>query len=419
MAASLRQGRGSSKMGARPSILFYCQHSLGMGHLVRSMALAAGLAERFRVVFLNGGPVPGGINLPAGLEIIDLPPLGLDSDGRLVSRDNRFSLDRSRELRREIILEAFHSLRPQITLIELFPFGRKKFAYELLPLLEEARNIEPPRPLVVCSLRDILVSRQGDQQKHDDRAVEVANQYFDCILVHSDPEFARLEESFHACSKLSRPVHYTGYVSVKRDARDKSNVIRRRRIIVSAGGGLVGHRLLQTAIEASRELRDENVEIKLIAGPFLPEQSWQSLCAGARAQKGLRLVRSVPDLCEEMREAAASVSQCGYNTSLDIIQSGVPALVVPFAEGGEDEQMKRAKRLERLGVVRVLDQQQMNAGRLADEMRGLLDFKPQAPALDLNGVENSAQILEGLLQTHVSKYARSPYAAGRTQKAHP
>lgn len=417
MAAILRQDQGSSKMSARPSILFYCQHSLGMGHLVRSMALAAGLAERFRVVFLNGGPVPVGINLPTGLEIIDLPPLGLDSDGRLVSRDSRFSLDRARALRQEIILETFHCLRPQIALIELFPFGRKKFAYELLPMLEEAKRSEP-RTLVVCSLRDILVSRQGDQQKHDDRAVEVANQYFDRILVHSDPEFARLEESFHACAKLSGLVHYTGYVSVKRNAGDKSSVIRRRRIIVSAGGGLVGYPLLQTAIEAHAKLRDENVEIKLIAGPFLPEQSWQSFCAHARAQEGLHLVRSVPDLCQEMREAAASVSQCGYNTALDIIQSGVPALVVPFAEGAEDEQMKRAERLERLGVVRVLDQQQMNPCRLADEMRKLLAFKPQAPALDLNGVENSAQILEALLQTHISKYTRSTPTAGRTREAH-
>src|ERR1044072_4075041 len=100
-------------MGARPGILFYCQHSLGMGHLVRSMALAAGLSDRFRVVFLNGGPLPKKINLPAGVEGVDLPPLGMDSDGQLVSRDRRRSVDRARELRRKRILAAYRSLRPQ------------------------------------------------------------------------------------------------------------------------------------------------------------------------------------------------------------------------------------------------------------------------------------------------------------------
>ena len=44
----------------RPALLFYCQHSLGIGHLTRSFALAAALVPHFRVVFLNGGRLPPG-----------------------------------------------------------------------------------------------------------------------------------------------------------------------------------------------------------------------------------------------------------------------------------------------------------------------------------------------------------------------
>jgi predicted glycosyltransferase len=406
-------------MSARPAILFYCQHSLGMGHLVRSMALAAGLADRFRVVFLNGGPLPKGINMPAGVEIIDLAPLGLDPDGRLVSRDRRRSVDRARELRRKRILASYRSLRPQAVLIELFPFGRKKFANELLPLLDEASASARLRPLVVCSLRDILVGGRDDQRKHDERAVAVANQYFDAILVHSDPAFARLEESFPACSELRPPIRYTGYVSPRRAAGDEPGVIRRRRVVVSAGGGLVGHSLLQTAIEAHALLGGDDVEMRVIAGPFLPEPSWQSLRRAAHGRRGLQLIRSVPDLCREMREATASVSQCGYNTSLDILQSGVTALVVPFAGGAEDEQTRRASRLEQVGAVRVLAEREMSAGRLADEVRALFDFKPEAPALDLNGVENSARILEGLLQTIQPGAAHQPPLRGLSREARP
>lgn len=403
-------------MSKRPTILFYCQHSLGMGHLVRSMALAAGLAERFRVVFLNGGPLPQGVSLPAGMEVIDLPPLGLDGDGQLVSRDRTHTLEDARGIRRKVILDAFHSLQPEIVLIELFPFGRKKFADELLPMLEEARTTASPRPVVVCSLRDILVGQRRDQQRHDERAAACANHYFDAILVHSDPAFARLEESFHACSKLTTPIHYTGYVCLKRDR--KSDVVRQGRVIVSAGGGLVGFPLFQIAIEAHALLRDENVEMKVIAGPFLPEESWQSLLAAARGRKGVQLFRSVPDLCEEMRAAAASVSQCGYNTSLDILQSGVPALVVPFAEGLEDEQMQRASRLEQLGAVRLLDQREMTPLRLAGELRALLSFKPQGTALDLDGVGNSAGILEELIQLKPSRAAHSSEGVVAGREAH-
>src|SRR5215213_9502605 len=172
-----------------------------MGHLVRSLALAASLAERFRVVLLNGGKLPPRLVVPRGVEVVNLPPLGLDPEGRLVSRDGRRTAERALELRRGLIMDAYRALRPRVVLVELFPFGRKKFADELLPLLEEARAESARRPLVVCSLRDILVGKRSEQQKHDARAVETANRYFDAVLVHSDPTFARLEESVGSYSQ--------------------------------------------------------------------------------------------------------------------------------------------------------------------------------------------------------------------------
>ena len=61
----------------RPSLLFYCQHSVGLGHLMRSYALCAELAHRFRVVLVCGGPLPDGIAPPRGVEVVALPALGV------------------------------------------------------------------------------------------------------------------------------------------------------------------------------------------------------------------------------------------------------------------------------------------------------------------------------------------------------
>src|SRR3989475_13223949 len=97
----------------REAILFYCQYVLGMGHLVRSLALARALADRFRVVFLNGGPVPRGLPRPAGIEFVDLPPLGFDATERLVSRDSRRPLERAQRERRETLLPPLHRLPPR------------------------------------------------------------------------------------------------------------------------------------------------------------------------------------------------------------------------------------------------------------------------------------------------------------------
>ena len=193
----------------RPALLFYCQHSVGLGHLMRSYALCAELARRFRVVLLCGGELPEGIAPPAGVEIVALPPLGVQS-GRFGSRDARLSTERAWALRSDRIQATLRTVQPAVVLVELFPFGRAKFARELVPLLREARALGA---LTACSLRDILVSGRDDQRAHDDRARDLADAHLDAVLVHCDPSFARLEDTFAPTRPLHVPVHYTGFAT--------------------------------------------------------------------------------------------------------------------------------------------------------------------------------------------------------------
>ncbi|HEX6044981.1 MAG TPA: glycosyltransferase, partial [Pyrinomonadaceae bacterium] len=136
----------------------------------------------------------------------------------------------------------------------------------------------------------------------------------------------------------------------------------------------------------------------VVAVPFLREAEWEELRVAANGRRGLTLVRSVPDLYSELCHARASVSQCGYNTAMEIIQAQAPALVVPFAGGGEDEQLKRARRLETLGALRVLEQKEMTPKRMAEEIRHLIDFQPRTIHLNFDGARRSTHILRDLLE---------------------
>jgi predicted glycosyltransferase len=394
------------KMTTRHAILFYCQHSLGMGHLVRSLALAESLAERFHVMLLNGGRLPKGVVIPAGVQVINLPPLGIDENNQLVSHDKRISVERALDRRKKMIRTCFDNLRPAVVLLELFPFGRKKFAAELRPLLEAANSPET-RSLVVCSLRDILVNQRVNQQKYDDRAAMLANQFLDLVLVHSDPTFAHFEESFRPTVRLKVPVIHTGFV-VQRLPATACVENPRKRILVSAGGGIVGEPLLQMAIEALSYFEDDpSIEMKVIAGPFLPDEAWNTLRAVARGKTQLSVVRHVSNLCDELRGATVSISQAGYNTCLDVLRAGVPALLVPFARGDENEQRKRALRLHRLGAVRMLDQENLDPMRLAAAIRELTNFQMAKPQFDLNGAERSTQIIESMVKSAIQPKAIS------------
>jgi predicted glycosyltransferase len=370
-------------------ILFYCQHSVGLGHLMRSRALCAALAERFRVVLVCGGALPAEIAPPPGVDVVALPPVGVGPGARFVSHDPRYTLERAWAARADLLHRTLRAVRPRAVLVELFPFGRAKFARELVPFLEAARGAGAAS---ACSLRDILVTRRENQAAHDARARRIADAHLDAVLVHSDPRFARLEDTFAPAEPLRVPVHYTGFVVA--DGAEPAE--REPRIVVSAGGGLVGEPLLRTAIEAHRLART-GLRMRVIGGPLLPDDAWRRLRRAAEGVPGLELVRSVADLGAELRTATAAVSQSGYNTALEIVRARVPALVVPYATAEEDEQRRRAARLERRGALRVLAPERLEPGTLARELERLPAFRPAPLALDLDGARRTCELVADLL----------------------
>lgn len=386
----------------RPALLFYCQHSLGIGHLTRSFALARALAARFRVVFLNGGRLPPGVPVPADMERIDLPPLGMDDGHTVVSRDGALDVEAARVQRRALIDAAVQRVRPAVLLVELFPFGRKKFAGEILPMIRAARRQAGGPALVACSLRDILVDARPDQAHHDERARWMTDRWFDAVLVHSDAGFARLQDSFHPRRPLRTPVFHTGYVVPSRDREQP--VARGEHLLVSAGGGIVGEDLFRSVL-AARERLAEPVPLRIVAGPFLPEPAWRALRARCEGVAGVTLLRHVGDMVAEMRAARASLSQCGYNTALDLVVSGVPALVSPYETATENEQRGRAEKLAALGALQCLPQGALAPAPLARAIEALLRFTPRPAALALDGAQRSAEILVSLLADRVREAA--------------
>lgn len=375
-------------------LLFYCQHALGMGHFVRSIALADRLADDFGVLFLNGGAVPTGLTFPSRVDRIDMPALGMTETGRLVALDPDYSVDGALEARRALMLDVFRSWRPDVVLIELFPFGRKKFEAELVPLLDAVRLIGASggrAPLVVSSVRDLLITGRADQQRFDDRARELCDRYFDLVLVHADPILASFDESFRPSVPLRTPVEHTGFLS---RPVPPSHDGPRSGVLVSAGGGLVGEPLYRVAVEAHRaNWAACGLATTLVAGPFAPAATLEWLDEAARSTPGLTVLPHVPDLRPLLQRAALSVSQCGYNTALDLVSTRTPALVVPFGDGHENEQSRRAERLAANGLLRWLPAGHVTAERLAAAILETRNFRPAVSDLRMNGADETVRLL--------------------------
>ncbi len=386
-------------------LLFYCQHILGIGHLIRSMEIVKGLTGEFQVCFLNGGEPIADFPVPCGVEIVQLPPLKTDNEFSELHLPSGFdSLDAVFAARTQQMLTVLQRLQPDVLMIELFPFGRRRFSPELLPLIEAACD---RGTRVVSSLRDIVVTKQ-DQARHEAKVVKLINRYFDLLLIHGDPQFMPLERSFSCIKDLNCPVHYTGYV-VQGDAygansespagRAKPYGVRNSEIsepliLASVGGGRFGHDLLRTVAQASEYLEGRIPhQIQMFTGPFSPDDIYTPLQELAATRPNLTVERYTPDLLAYMRRADLSINMGGYNTTLNVLKTGVRSLLLPFTGNGDQEQTIRAERLEDLGIVSVIRPDDLQPKRFADRLVDYLHTQPTVMRFDLDGVANTARLL--------------------------
>lgn len=389
----------------KKKVMFYCQHVLGMGHLVRSLAILEKL-EDFEVRFINGGEIVTDIEVPSFVQVVNLPPLHSKPDFKgLHTANDSAGLDTVKAIRRRQLLDEFESFQPHALVIELFPFGRKQFAFELIPVLARNRLNGGPTT-VVCSLRDILVSK-SDPTRHEERCVRLVNRYFDAVLIHSDPAFQILDETFSRTADLTCPIRYTGFVA-REVTPSQSHAIEpcsvgdpeTPLILVSVGGGRVGYELVASAIQASAILCATLPHRLLVfTGPYMPEPQVECLKQFTCGKPHVTLKRYIPEFLSVLATADLSVSMAGYNTSMDILTTGVRALVLPFTGHGNDEQTVRAVKLERHGVLTVLDPVDLEPYAFAQKMAQVLRSTPPSStvSLDTDGAQRTAALIGELL----------------------
>ncbi len=369
----------------KPSLLIYCQHSLGLGHFVRSLALAEALTEHFSVVFFNGGPVPQGFVLPDTIRFEHLPPIRMEDDGSIIGD---IAINQLLAKRRDHMLSVARETRATMLVVELYPFGRKKFAVEIDPLIDA---VHEQGGQVACSVRDVLVTARVDQARHDDRAAQTLNRPFDLVLVHTDEKLFALPDSFRPATPIGIPVEHTGYIV--RSQQPASGGCVDGPTLVAAGGGAVGQALFQAAVAAQPHLfAEKGWAMTLVAGPLFPEADWDDLCAHVKGVPGLTLVRSLPSMVPLLSRAGRFVGQCGYNSALEVCQARLPALFVPFARGQESEQTARAEKLKDLGLADWMPEEGLGGAALAQRIL-TLDPPQFSAAINLNGAQKSAQIL--------------------------
>ncbi len=372
-------------------VMLYCQYLLGVGHLFRTLRLASGLHEH-EVVLVLGGPVFE-LNVPKHVRVVRQPPLSSDEKFSHLIAEPGYDLEQIKQERKKQLLELLKDFRPDVLVVELYPFGRSMFQFELDPCIELAHSGECGPVRVVCSVRDILSVRTA-QAAWEEKIIGRLDGRFDAILVHGDPTVVPMDRTFTRMDEIMCPVLYTGYVASTASPALLEEGAGERTVVAGLGGGRTGHELASSLVDVFAHPSMRNVRLLLFPGPLAGEKWVESIQRRSARLKAVTIMDYVPHFNRYVASADAVVSLGGYNTCVEILSSGVPALVHPWKDS--PEQQLRCQIFAQRGFLTLLDQ-----NNLMHQLRGLLDAKrPEKKSLgvDLEGVKNTARLLKVIVQ---------------------
>jgi predicted glycosyltransferase len=386
-------------------ILFYCQYVWGIGHLFRSIEVARALSDH--KVFLVAGGREIDINLPEHVSLVRLPGLYMDEHfTTLIPEDPGKTIEDIQRQRKEILFGLCEKHKPDLLIIELYPFGRTIFGFELQPLLDSIHQGRFGKTKIVCSLRDILVEKR-DPGMYEERVINHLNAHFDLLLIHSDPELLPLDETFSRVNDIQIPIFYTGFVTRKVEAGAGKNLRRElamgaeeKLIVASAGGGRSGYKLLSNVIGAVHLLSNTHpIRLEMFAGPFRDDDEFRKL--SAHSTKRIRIRRFTQRFLDYLSAADGSVSLAGYNTCMNLLVTRIPALVYPYLR--QQEQPIRVTKIKDFLPMKILQDQDLSPSALGGHIQQMLGVSKLSASISLNldGAENTARYLTEWIEGEV------------------
>lgn len=378
-------------------LMMYSHDSWGLGHLRRSLTIAGAVTERFEqadVLIVTGSPCATQFELPCRVDVLKLPAVSKSAQGQYISRHWPGRLADTLELRSRLILESYRAFDPHLVIVDHQLTGLHG---EALPMLRAARG---SGKILIYGMRDILdaperVTRQWDSAAHNWALQEC----YDLICVYGTPEVFDPREAYPELGAHRDRVVFTGYVtSTMPRARWSAIPSFQKKVVVTMGGGEDGAERIAAYIEALA-LSPPDWTTHIVSGPLMPPCLASDLRQDIESRGLGELVeisQFSTNMKRQMYDADAIVSMAGYNTCAEIMQCGVPAVLLP-RNTPRLEQLLRARKLESLGLARCITDLSPVLIRQAVE-EALARGRPTSQTLPLDGLDSMCRLLGPLFE---------------------
>ena len=379
-------------------VLLYSHDSVGLGHLRRNLAIAKEISANYprsSILIVTGSPCATQFKLPANTDLIKIPSVSKDEQGRYVARSFSGPLENAINFRSDMILEAFRSFEPALIIMDHQLIGLKG---EALPMLREAKEYGV---LTIYGSRDIKDSPDVVKSNWDTVDGRWAlSEGYDRICIYGMSDVFDPRDAYAPLLDKVKQLDFTGYLVPTYTKPVKPPISSgRKKVLVTFGGGGDGIERAQAYLQALA-LAPVTWDSHIITGPLMDDKLKRSLREQAKniqpigAIKIQKFHRNIPAL---LRKVDAVVSMAGYNSCVEILQSGVPAVLLPRSFPRK-EQLIRASLMAKRGWVAVLPEADPDPQNLLTAVETALASpqRKRSPA-DLNGLGRLCEIIHELL----------------------
>jgi predicted glycosyltransferase len=333
----------------------YSHDTYGLGHIRRTMAIAAHLlGPRVNIIILTGSPIAGRFAFPEQIDFVRIPGMIKKTNDEYLPLSVKLNARHALDIRKNIITATAKTFQPQLFIVDKEPLGLKK---EVLPTLQWLRRSRPETKTIL-GLRDIMDDGPTVRKDwHEKGVYKILDELYSEIWIYGNQEFYDPVAEYAISQDVKSKMHFTGYIPRKIPSRESVKSIKKENnldeneklIVVTTGGGGDGFAVMDTylsMLESTDQLPFKSI---LITGPVMPKQERKKVFKRAR-RLGVRTYHFYRQMEKIFAAADIVVSMGGYNTLCEILSQGTLSLVIP-RETPRKEQLIRAQTFQRQNLV--------------------------------------------------------------------
>lgn len=381
-----------------PTVLMYSPDSIGLGHMRRNSAIAAGLSKELPGIsnlLLVGSSAGAYFDLPPGTDCIKLPSILKTGRNEWTPKSLNVSRDVARSLRSGLIVETVDAFAPDVFLVDHVPSGLWD---ELVPALRKVKSANQGTKLVL-GLRDILGAPDEIRSRWEAESIyDLIDEYYDQILIYGSEEIYDAARHYGLASRFADRITYCGFIHFARsqmnrcEARRNLNLDNRLAVTMTAGGGHDAFPIMEFVLQSMAGMSFHGQHFTIITGPLMPEKD-RSKIETLAAAIGATVIVSTPHVQTHLAASDVIITMGGYNTMMEAAATGVPTIVIPRT-GPSAEQRIRAQLFHGKGLARYVDIEYNSGADFLRAFAAAAADPPRAkPGLSFDGIANAAHAL--------------------------